>query len=221
MRWQGGRRSEHVEDRRGSRPGLAPAGVGSLGIGGIVLLMAITYVMGGDPLAILTSTDQPSTAPAGAVTSDPPANDPAAQFVSVVLADTEDTWGPLFTQDNRRYQPPRLVLFSDAVQSACGTTSSAVGPFYCPGDAQVYIDLGFFHELDRRFGAPGDFAQAYVIASRRRASAPQRGRGECTVGPPGTASGLLRGGMGIPRGQSQSARARRRRGGARCRRSDW
>jgi len=97
-------------------------------------------------------------APTGAPT------DAAGQFASKVLADTEDTWTELFAQTGQRYPQPTLVLFTDAVQSACGTNSSAVGPFYCPGDRKVYIDLGFYRELDRRFGAPGDFAQAYVIA---------------------------------------------------------
>ncbi len=93
-----------------------------------------------------------------------PTNDPQAEFAAVVLADTEDTWGRVFQQGGQRYQPPTLVLFSDAVQSACGTNSAAVGPFYCPVDHKVYIDLEFFRELDQKFGAPGDFAQAYVIA---------------------------------------------------------
>jgi predicted metalloprotease len=93
-----------------------------------------------------------------------PTNDPQAEFAAVVLADTEDTWGRVFEQSGQRYQPPTLVLFNDAVQSARGTNSAAVGPFYCPADQKVYIDLTFFRELDQKFGAPGDFAQAYVIA---------------------------------------------------------
>jgi hypothetical protein len=101
------------------------------------------------------------TAPSG---GPPPADDPAATFVSQVLADTEVTWDQIFAASNRRYDHPRLVLFSDATESACGMGSAAVGPFYCPGDRTVYIDLSFFRDLDQRFGAPGDFAQAYVIA---------------------------------------------------------
>jgi predicted metalloprotease len=93
-----------------------------------------------------------------------PGQDPLADFVSVVLADTEDTWGPIFAQSNMSYEPPRLVLFTDAVASACGLGQAAMGPFYCPGDRKVYIDLGFYGELRERFQAPGDFAQAYVIA---------------------------------------------------------
>ncbi len=93
-----------------------------------------------------------------------PTGDPQAEFAAVVLASTEDAWTRVFQQAGERYQPPTLVLFDDAVQSACGTNSAAVGPFYCPADQKVYIDLGFFRELDQQFGAPGDFAQAYVVA---------------------------------------------------------
>jgi hypothetical protein len=111
-----------------------------MGIGGLLALMALSFLMGGAPLSLLNDVGQISTAPSDPLTGSPPAEDAAAQFVSVVLADTEDTWSPLFAQINRQYDKPRLVLFSDAVQSACGTTSAAVGPFYCPADAQVYID---------------------------------------------------------------------------------
>lgn len=170
MRWRGGRTSDEVEDRRGSRGGSGiggGVGAGGLGIGGLLVLMAIGYLVGGDPLALLNDAGQLQTDPAGVsgdAPSGPPPGDDAAQFISVVLADTEDTWTGIFAQMNRQYEKPRLVLFSEAVQSACGTNSSAVGPFYCPADARVYIDLGFYRELDTRFGAPGDFAQAYVVA---------------------------------------------------------
>jgi predicted metalloprotease len=164
MQWRSGRRSTEIEDRRGARRA-GGVGAGGLGLGGLLLLMALGYFVTGDPLALLPSdtSSTPSDALGGAPTA-PPAGDDAAQFVSVVLADTEDTWSALFAQMNRQYQRPRLVLFSDAVESACGLTSSAVGPFYCPGDARVYIDLSFYRDLDTRFGAPGDFAQAYVVA---------------------------------------------------------
>jgi len=117
-----------------------------------------------DPRVLLQNLD--SGAPAPSAPARPPAagNDPGREFVSVVLADTEETWGALFSASGKRYREPTLVLFSGAVQSACGFAQAAVGPFYCPGDAKVYIDLSFYDDLARRFGAPGDFAQAYVIA---------------------------------------------------------
>jgi predicted metalloprotease len=159
-----GRQSDNVEDRRGMRAGLG-GGVGrvsGLGLGGVLVLLALGWLMTGDPLGFLGGGGVPvdSTAPS----SSGPPTDPGGVFASQVLADTEDSWNELFRASGQRYQPPKLVLFSGAVDSACGTNSSAVGPFYCPGDQRVYIDLTFFHELDQRFGAPGDFAQAYVIA---------------------------------------------------------
>ena len=164
MRWQDARRSDNVEDRRGMGGGFGGGGMrmGGLGLGGLLVLMLLGWLLGGDPLALLDQgpIDTGTSAPAGP----PPANDPAAQQVSAVLADTEDTWTALFREIGRSYEQPRLVLFDDAVQSACGMNSSAVGPFYCPGDRKVYIDLSFYRELDQRFGAPGDFAQAYVVA---------------------------------------------------------
>ena len=137
--------------------------ISGLGFGGVIILLALGWLLTGNPLGLLGGGD---TAPVDS--SAPPSGgaptDPAGVFASQVLADTEDTWTQIFQQAGQQYEKPRLVLFSDAVASACGTNSSAVGPFYCPGDHRVYIDLTFFHELDRRFGAPGDFAQAYVIA---------------------------------------------------------
>jgi predicted metalloprotease len=167
MRFEDGRTSRNVEDRRGMRAGFGGIGgrMGGLGLGGLLVVLALGYLLTGDPTGLLDSgmgTD-PNAVPSGAA-GPPPASDPAATFVSQVLADTEVTWDQIFADANSRYQHPRLVLFSDAVDSACGMTSAAVGPFYCPGDRQVYIDLSFFRELDQRFGAPGDFAQAYVIA---------------------------------------------------------
>jgi len=132
---------------------------------GVLVVAGLAWIMGADPRQILQLLSQ-GGAPAASESQGPAPdpNDPQAAFVSVVLADTEDTWSKLFAEHGRRYEPPHLVLFTDSVQSACGFTSSAVGPFYCPPDRKVYIDLEFYHELDRRFGAPGDFAQAYVVA---------------------------------------------------------
>ncbi|MCB9674715.1 MAG: neutral zinc metallopeptidase [Alphaproteobacteria bacterium] len=164
MRWEGGRRSQNVEDRRGSRrvPRAAsiPLGCGTL------LLIGLFLVLGGDPAVVLTLLSEaqiePSARSPGAALS--PEDERMGELVSVVLADTEDVWGGLFQQAGQRYPPPTLVLFTGQVQSACGFTSAAVGPFYCPGDQKVYIDLSFYDELHRRFRAPGDFAQAYVLA---------------------------------------------------------
>jgi predicted metalloprotease len=160
MRWEGGRRSTNIEDRRGLGAGTIGAG----GIGTLLLVLAVSCLTGTNPLALLNmveqvAPEQTQTAPTGA-----PTNDPAAEFIAVVLADTEETWGRVFASAGRQYREPVLVLFEDAVRSACGSASSASGPFYCPGDQKVYLDLSFFRELDRRFGAPGDFAQAYVVA---------------------------------------------------------
>jgi len=162
MRWRDLRDSENVEDRRGmgvARPGIALSG------GGILLLLAVAYLTGQDPIQLLQSVSGPSTS----VESSQPGQvgapqDQLGQFASAVLGSTEDAWGEIFAASGQRYQPPTLVLFSDAVDSGCGSGSAAVGPFYCPLDAKVYLDLSFFSELDRRFGAPGDFARAYVIA---------------------------------------------------------
>ena len=183
MRWRLGRRSQNVEDRRGmgtpvgmrfpgrvrmpgglGRGGGGAARGGGIGIVGLLILLAIGWFLGIDPSYLLqdSSTGVPyqEAPPAGA----PPAGDEQAQFVSAVLADTEDTWQQLFGQMGDDYREPTLVLFSGAVDSACGFAQAAMGPFYCPGDQKVYIDLAFFEELHRRFAAPGDFAQAYVIA---------------------------------------------------------
>ena len=164
MRWEGQRESSNIEDRRGMGPARVGS-VGGLGIGGIVLVLAVSYFTGTNPLTLInmlsgvqsmTESSAPSeSAPTGAP------SDQLGKFASVVLADTETTWKQLLGPD---YEEPRLVLFTGSVRSACGTTSSAVGPFYCPGDHKVYLDLTFFNEMAQRLGAPGDFAQAYVIA---------------------------------------------------------
>lgn len=158
MRWRGGRESDNVEDRRGLRA--APAVAGG-GIGTVVLLLVAWY-FGVDPSFLLQSGPSGDGSPQQAQLS--AADEQSRQFVSVVLADTEDTWRAQFRQMGGTYQDPKLVLFSGAVQSACGFAQSAVGPFYCPGDHKVYLDLSFFDELQRRFRAPGEFARAYVIA---------------------------------------------------------
>jgi len=183
MRWRLGRRSQNVEDRRGmgspvgmrlpGRIGI-PGGLGrgrrgaarggGIGIIGVLILLALGWLLGIDPSFLLqdttTSVPDREAPPAGR----PPADDELAQFVSVVLADTEHTWHALFREMGGEYREPTLVLFSDAVDSACGFAQAAMGPFYCPADQRVYIDLGFYDDLKDRFGAPGDFAQAYVIA---------------------------------------------------------
>ena len=163
MRWRRGRRSANVEDRRGGggrRAGMVPVGGG---IGLVVMVLAAAY-FGVDPSVILNQgVRQPN---AGSTTSAPtaPENDEHAQFISVVLADTEDTWNALFQSAGQRYHEPKLVLFSGSVSSACGHARAAMGPFYCPGDHKVYIDLSFYRDLRERHGVPGDFAQAYVVA---------------------------------------------------------
>jgi uncharacterized protein len=131
------------------------------GLGGLVLVLLISALTGQNPIDLINTTSPASdtVTPGGA-----PADDPQAEFVGVVLADTEMTWGRLFAESGERYEPPVLVLFTGATQSACGLGQSAMGPFYCPDDRKVYLDLSFFRELDERFGAPGDFAQAYVVA---------------------------------------------------------
>jgi predicted metalloprotease len=159
MRWQMGRRSDNVEDRRGMPIGRGTA-VGG-GIGGLVLVLLALW-FGVDPSIVLQGGD-PGPAPSGEHRT-PAANEPLRDFVSVVLADTEDTWRDLFAQMGRQYAEPTLVLFTGAVESACGFAEAAVGPFYCPGDQKLYIDLSFYRDLRERLGAPGDFAQAYVIA---------------------------------------------------------
>ena len=161
MLWGKGRRSENIEDRRGIR---MPGGIAGGGVG-VVVIALIAMFFGVDPRVILQEfgQEQMPTGQEQAVPVDP-AQDKLKDFVSVVLADTEDTWGELFQKGGGQYERPRLVLFTGAVRSACGLAQAAVGPFYCPGDHKVYIDLDFFTTLEKRFGAPGEFAKAYVVA---------------------------------------------------------
>lgn len=168
MKWRQGRRSENVEDRRSAGPISGKAGAAGVGGIGLIVLVLLVTLMGGDPSAVLEEGGllQEGVAPPGQEQAPrSPEEEALADFVSVVLADTEDVWNMLFPEAlGGAYEEPRLVLFSGRVSSACGLADAAVGPFYCPGDRQVYIDLSFYHDLQERFGAPGDFAQAYVIA---------------------------------------------------------
>lgn len=160
MRWQGRRGSRNVEDRRGAR---GPVVVGG-GLG-MVVLVVVFILLGGNPQQLLsTLPQQPGAGGPGGSVPISPEEQARAEFVSVVLADTEDVWGRIFAERGATYVEPTLVLFSGQTQSGCGFASAATGPFYCPADSKLYIDLSFFDELSRRFGAPGDFAQAYVVA---------------------------------------------------------
>ena len=231
MRWKGRRQSSRVEDRRGR----GPVGKG-VGIGGGGLLLVVLYVLltGKDPQPVVDVIQQTRAGgPAASLPADAgaggPVSDELGQFASVVLADTEDTWNDLFANAGQQYREPNLVLFSGRVQSACGFASAAVGPFYCPGDGKVYIDLAFFDQLSRRFGAPGDFAQAYVIAhevghhvqnllgvsdyvrDRQRPHVP--GPGQRAVRPTRAAGGLPGRRLGPPPATAQPARGGRYRGG--------
>ena len=165
MRWKRGRRSDNVVDARGS--GSRMGGGKGLTLGGVAIVVIVGLLSGQDPMQILGQLAGQAMQ-GGSVSapqrSTPTANDEQSEFVRVVLGDTEDTWREIFQGANRQYKDPTLVLFRGGVNSACGFANSAVGPFYCPGDQRVYIDLAFFRELEQRFGAAGDFAQAYVIA---------------------------------------------------------
>lgn len=178
MRWKKGRRSDNVEDRRGNSQAFSAAGAAPLVLrflpalvrtkaGRYILIVGVLVIFGGRMLGV--DVLGPLLGAGGAGVSQPTREFSAqeqqlADFVTVVLADTEDTWHAIFRELGGQYQEPTLVLFSGRVNSACGAASSAVGPFYCPGDQQLYIDLSFFHDLSTRHGAPGDFAQAYVVA---------------------------------------------------------
>jgi uncharacterized protein len=164
MRWQGRRQSSNIEDRRGSRVSCG-VGIGG-GIGTIVLILFALYT-GQDPTAVLQTVDQMTggtTQTEQVPYQESPAEAQLREFTGFVLADTEDTWNAIFVSAGRQYVEPTLVLFNGAVESACGFAEAAVGPFYCPGDQKVYIDLSFYEDLQQKLGAGGDFAQAYVIA---------------------------------------------------------
>ncbi|MBO0346725.1 zinc metallopeptidase [Roseibium sp. CAU 1637] len=178
MRWKGRRGSGNVEDRRSFRTagrsmrfpmprGKTTRRGGGIGLGGIVVVLLISWVTGVNPLTLL-GLDQGQSYDSGpqqsSTTATSPRSDETAKFVSVVLADTENTWNDLLAQNGMTYPEPKLVLFSDAVRSACGQASSAVGPFYCSQDSKIYIDLTFYRQLANQLQAPGDFAQAYVLA---------------------------------------------------------
>ena len=187
MKWQDRQRSSNIEDRRGQRAGGGLGGLGGLGggnrgniriptggrgsrggisslVGIIVVLGIIWFATGQNPLDMLTGGA--TTAPSSATSRQLPAQgqDELADFVAVVIKETEDLWGEQFAAIGENYPEPNVVLFTDRVNSACGLADSSVGPFYCPGDSKVYIDLAFYDQLHRQFGAPGDFAQAYVLA---------------------------------------------------------
>ena len=164
MRWRDGRQSDNIEDRRGMS---IPRGVKIGGVSGLGLLaiVVIGMFLGIDPTVLLQGIPDIQTPSVSVQPGDRPAvNDDQRQFVAVVLGETEDVWHEAFQKMGRTYQTPTLVLFSGAVESACGIAGSAVGPFYCPSDHKIYLDLSFFEDLQARFGASGDFAQAYVIA---------------------------------------------------------
>jgi predicted metalloprotease len=160
MKWKGRRESQNVQSAGGM------GRVAPVGGAGALLLGLLIYFLGGDPSAVLDT--QPSRQPSGFPTQDSgqraELDSPERKFVAVVLADTEDVWGELFRRMGRQYREPKVVLYSGQVQSACGVAGSSAGPFYCPGDEKLYLDLEFFRKLSSRYGAPGDFAQAYVIA---------------------------------------------------------
>jgi len=169
MRWTPSGRSTNVEDRRGESGGrfAFPGGLrvgGGLGLGTILLLAVLSLVFKTDFLSLLTTGEVPTGSSEPARPVDDPAEEPVVEFVSFVLDDAQSIWARLLAQSGTPYEDTRLVLFRDAIDSACGFAQAATGPFYCPGDRKVYVDLGFFAELRDRFGAPGDFAQAYVLA---------------------------------------------------------
>ena len=156
MRWQDMKRSTNVQDRRGMR---MAGGMPIKGGFGLIAVIVIAALLGVNPLSFLGGGD-----PGAPVESAPPGEDPMRDFVSRILGSTEETWGTVFASSGRTYREPSMVIFSDLTNSACGTGQSAMGPFYCPLDQSVYIDLSFYNDLRQRLGAPGDFAQAYVIA---------------------------------------------------------
>jgi hypothetical protein len=206
MKWEDMRESENVEERSGGGTSFGFGGGMRLGGGAILVVVILSLLLGKNPLemlALLSGGGGPpmqteSVSPGPSLPGQRPVEDPQRRFVAKVLGDTEDVWSEKFQQMGTRYQPPRLALFHGQVDSACGFASAAMGPFYCPGDSYVYLDMSFFQELSQRFGAPGDFARAYVIAheighhvqnqlglmdkvDRRMASSSERVRNELSV----------------------------------------
>ena len=159
MRWQGRRQSGNVEDRRGM-----PVGRMALGGGATIVILVVAMLFGADPRVILQQMQGLDTSQPAEQRAADPKQDELAAFASTILADTEDVWKAEFEEMGQEYVEPHLVLFTDQVESACGLAGAAMGPFYCPGDSKLYLDLAFFEVMDRQLGAPGDFAQAYVIA---------------------------------------------------------
>jgi predicted metalloprotease len=160
MRWTPGDRS-NIEDARGGSGFRMGGGAVPIGLGGLILLALFSWLTGTNFLSLLNSTDQPTAVDRSAPVTSTPAEEREVDFVDAVTKDIQSTWQTLLPQ---RYRPTRVVLFRDAIDSACGMAESATGPFYCPRDQRVYLDLGFFQEMSRRLGAPGEFARAYVIA---------------------------------------------------------
>jgi predicted metalloprotease len=161
MDWQRMRRSQNVEYRSGRR---GFGGRMGLGFGGLIVVLVLSWLMGVNPLYLMGLLQEGGEGPPAQFQTEQPVNDRQTDFVRAILGDTEDTWSTIFQRSGQSYEEPKLVLFNGAVQSACGFASAAVGPFYCSRDEEVYLDLSFFEELSQRFGAPGDFARAYVIA---------------------------------------------------------
>lgn len=164
MRWEDERRSDNIEDRRGMSFGGPGIQLGGLGLVAVFVVSLFTGISPNALIGMLEGVAPPQQQVRNAPTGAPDQRDRQADFVAAILGSTEDTWSRIFAEHNARYQPPRLVMFTNATPSACGMGQAAMGPFYCPADAKVYIDLRFFRELDQRFGAPGDFARAYVVA---------------------------------------------------------
>ena len=169
MKWEGQRQSENVEDRRGEGGGggFRIGGGRGIGIGTVVIAVLAGWIFGINPLTVLGvlgGGGEVAAPQSQGPAAKPPATDAAAAFVSTVLADTEEVWGKVMQASGTRYSAPKLVLFRGGVNTACGTGQAAMGPFYCPGDQKVYLDMQFFDTLRSRMGAPGDFAQAYVVA---------------------------------------------------------
>jgi predicted metalloprotease len=170
MKWRSARRSSNVEDRRGTGGGGGGGGGGGmkLGLGGIAIIVVIGLLLGKNPMEMLGLVadlqQQPGSAQPSGVPQSAPIDDEASEFVASILGETEDVWSGIFRAAGETYPPPRLVLFTGSVQSACGGATAAVGPFYCPADQKVYIDLSFFKQMEQRLGGGGEFAEAYVIA---------------------------------------------------------